>query len=330
MELIQYDRQAHGEQVFDLWQKAVGEKYPLALEDFLHLTNNRRSYEDGEGVIAVEADQVIGFGMVEADYKNPLWNRWGGIVALLVDPARQRQGIGSALLERMEARMRQVGCKEMHLGETLGSFWPGAPLDLPAAELFFRRHGYDFSEGVGTDVAIALDGYEMTPAARRALQEQGAEVRCTTPETLEAVCEFERREFPDWYDGLLKNAGQNVEDIVAVWRGDEVIGSTIANTPPNHGMRERMVGSPAGGFGGVGIAEAWRGRGLGTAMCQWAALYVKRRGGRYCLIDQIRPELMGFYSRVGAEAWRSFCLGKKRVENQKRNDYNEKDSGRRN
>ncbi len=67
MELVQYDREKHGTLAFDLWQRTVGQQYPLVLEGFLESVKKRASYEDGDGIVAVESGQVIGFGMVEAD-----------------------------------------------------------------------------------------------------------------------------------------------------------------------------------------------------------------------------------------------------------------------
>ena len=53
------------------------------------------------------------------------------------------------------------------------------------------------------------------------------------------------------------------------------------------------------GPGAVGIAAAWRGKRLGAAMCQAAALHVQSRGGTCCYIDWtgIGP----FYEKVGAK-----------------------------
>ena len=310
MKLIQYERETHGRLAFDLWQRTVGQQYPIALEHFIKSVNKRTSYEDGDGIVAVESGQVIGFGMVEADYKNPLWNGWGGIMALLVDPAYRRKHIGSAILERLERRMSQVGCREMHLGETLHSFWPGPPEDLPAAKPFFAKHGYDFAAAMVTDLVIELEGYQMT-VAHQALDDIDAEVLRATEDTFETVCQFEQREFPYWYDGMLQTGAEKEgHTILVVWRQGEVIGTVFTTHPTSH---QRKIGLHIGTINGVGVAEAWRGRGVGAAMCQSAALYVKQRGARCCMIDGVEPELIDFYRRIGAKTGRKYHRGEKYV-----------------
>ena len=185
---------------------------------------------------------------------------------------------------------------------------------MPAAKPFFQQHGYDFSKTtIAADLVIALEGYQMTSAANQALDATEAEISCTTLETFKTVCQFEQREFPYWYSGLLETGSEDVHNILAIWRRGEVIGTVITNTPKHPGIREKMIGPDVGGFGAVGIAKAWRGRGLGTAMCQSAALYVKKRGAQFCMIDEVAPEVTDFYKRIGAKIWREFHRAEKYV-----------------
>ena len=56
----------------------------------------------------------------------------------------------------------------------------------------------------------------------------------------------------------------------------------------------------------MGIAKQYRGRGLGAAMCEQAAVHVERTGADVCFIDW--TGLADFYCKLGAEVWRGFDM----------------------
>ena len=83
----------------------------------------------------------------------------GSIPLLLVDPAVQRQGVGTRLLEAGLERLGQLGATTVGLGSGGDDYiWPGVPDDLPAAAGFFAARGWRFDHTV-TDLTADLRGY---------------------------------------------------------------------------------------------------------------------------------------------------------------------------
>jgi ribosomal protein S18 acetylase RimI-like enzyme len=113
-----------------LWEAALGAVWPL-LPGALDLVR--------EGLVAereVAGERVgRGVGVVALDPA-------GSIPLLLVDPACQRQGIGTRLLEAGMARLGQLGAATVGLGGGGDDYiWPGVPEDLPGAVGFFEARG---------------------------------------------------------------------------------------------------------------------------------------------------------------------------------------------
>jgi len=83
----------------------------------------------GHGLAAVAADPVDragrGVGVVAVDPA-------GSIPLLVVDPAYQRRGVGTRLLEAGMARLGRLGATTVALGSGGSDYiWPGVPDDLP-------------------------------------------------------------------------------------------------------------------------------------------------------------------------------------------------------
>ncbi len=102
MKIVTYDPITHYRQVADLWERTLGDCYPVSERVLWPRIVSRPTYEPGDGVAAVVEGKVAGFGIVELD-RAPLGDRRSAsIQALLVDPAYQRRRIGSAMLTLLE------------------------------------------------------------------------------------------------------------------------------------------------------------------------------------------------------------------------------------
>ena len=66
-----------------------------------------------------------------------------GLVFLIVDPAWQRQGIGTLIVEALEAQLRAMQISVLRLGavSTATYLWTGMPFEADAAWPFFARKG---------------------------------------------------------------------------------------------------------------------------------------------------------------------------------------------
>src|SRR5262245_22495642 len=130
-DLRPYRKREDAAAVYALWQATVGEQWPIAAADFNQLLTGSPLYQDGDYVVACEDERIIGLAAVQVDRSNP---EFASIPMLLVDPQRQRRGIGTALHAAAIAHLRANGAGTMQLGGGgFGSFWPGVPTNLPAA-----------------------------------------------------------------------------------------------------------------------------------------------------------------------------------------------------
>lgn len=295
--------------VLALWERALGDKYPIAERAFRPRAVSSPVFEPGDGVVAVDGRRVVGFALAEIGRHALGTGTGASVAAIMVDPACQRQGIGTRLLQAVETRLRAAGCKTAQPGAGAYRFWTGIPEDLPGARAFFERHGYSH-RGRTPDMTIPLGNYTVTAPYQRQLEQAGARVVNCTSEWLGPLFTFQQREFAGWVPIVLSllNAG-DMDNILLVVRGTEVIGSINSYTPASRWrganlVWERVFGERLGGYGAVGIAEAWRGKGLGAVMSQAAAVHVQAHGADVCYIDWVGPA--DFYGRLGARVWRWF------------------------
>jgi len=310
MEIASFDPRAHYDAVASLWERALGDRYPVTDRVLLPRVWTRPSFEEGDGLVALEGGRVAGFGILERG--RPVFNPGGEctIQALLVDPAAQRSGIGRALLARLEDRMRQQGIREAAVSRGLYRFWTGVPDDLPAARAFFESQGYRRNHEA-IDMFAPLEGFEADERDRRCLEQQSAEVASATEADFGRVYDLLTREAPGWRGSLVAMAASgDLGNVLVIRRRGEVIGQVQTFTPRSRFRAanlvwERLCGADVGGFGAVLVAQKWRGRGLGVALIRAAASHVKRCGGTGCFIDWTSHALAPFYARIGASVWKT-------------------------
>ena len=136
-----------------LGRGAVRLQGPAWMEYFLF----SKPYFDPEGlIIATSEDQIVGFvwpGFGPNDTESALDPRTGIVCLLGVAPAHRGQGIGSELLRRAEAYLREHGSEELFAGPMYplnpysfglygGSYSPGFLDSDPQARSFFEHKGY--------------------------------------------------------------------------------------------------------------------------------------------------------------------------------------------
>ncbi|HKQ02281.1 MAG TPA: GNAT family N-acetyltransferase, partial [Actinomycetes bacterium] len=135
-----------------LWEAALGSVWPLR-PDALDLVKQGLVAEPRGGGPARVDLAGRGVGIVAVDPA-------GSIPLLVVDPAYQRRGVGTRLLEAAMARLGQLGAATVALGSGGDDYiWPGVPDNLPGAVEFFRARGWRFDRTV-IDLVADLRGYE--------------------------------------------------------------------------------------------------------------------------------------------------------------------------
>jgi ribosomal protein S18 acetylase RimI-like enzyme len=287
-----------------LWEAALGSVWPL-LPGALDLVKEglvaergygERHRESGPG----EADRAgRGVGMVAVDPA-------GSIPLLVVDPAYQRRGVGTRLLDAGMARLGQLGATTVALGGGGNDYiWPGVPDNLPGAVRFFRARGWGFDHTV-IDLVADLRGYEAPAGVGERAGRAGVSIEVMAGPERAEVMAFEAATFPDWV-GWFERLDSSV--LVARDRAGAVAGTLLFRGPLGATIYEPLLGPDAGTIGCVGVAAPARGAGVGSAMVARASELLRDAGTRACHIGWTRRER--FYTRVGYAPWRRYHMARR-------------------
>ena len=141
------------ERVISIWVDvgnaggAVGVPVPTKKEHVeLLATRVFRRIEEGDDYIAVahDEDQVVGFGFLDRG-RGPLFRHGPTFKRLQVQPERQGEGIGAALLDAITGFARELGLEQLHLTVRGGT----------GTEDFYTRHGYQHVATIPKIIRVA-------------------------------------------------------------------------------------------------------------------------------------------------------------------------------
>jgi ribosomal protein S18 acetylase RimI-like enzyme len=276
-----------------LWVAAIGDVWPV-LPAGLDLLRT--------GVVAEAAGEPVGAVAVDAgDDRN------GGVQLLLVDPAVQRRGIGTRLLQAGIDRLTALGVTTVALGSGGHDYlWPGVPDDLPDAAGFFAARGWRFQYGV-LDLVADLRGYEAPPGALERAERAGVTIEVQAgPEPAEEVLAFEAATFPSWLRAFQRGTSSV---LIARDRDGAIVGALLFRGPPDATIFTPLLGPDAGTIGCVGVAAAPREAGVGSAMVARASELLRDAGTGACHIGWTEREW--FYRRVGYLPWRRYHMARR-------------------
>jgi GNAT superfamily N-acetyltransferase len=276
-----------------LWGRALGPVWPL-LPGALDIVRDGIVAQGHRGGRTGQA-----LGMVAVDPA-------GSIPLLLVDPAVQRRGIGTRLLEAGLERLRALGAGTAGLGSGGDDYiWPGVPDDLPAAAAFFAARGWRFDHTV-IDLTADLKGYEAPAGVGERPGRAGVSLQVMADRDRAEVLAFEAATFPDWVVWFER---LDASVLVARDRADGVVGTLLFSGPPGATIYEPLLGRDAGTIGCVGVAAAAREAGVGSAMVARASELLRDAGTRHCHISWTQRER--FYTRLGYLPWRRYHMARR-------------------
>jgi mycothiol synthase len=290
-----------------LWERALGPVWPL-LPGGLDIVRDGLVAEPrrgggGRGGQAQGGGQALGggevLGMVAVDPA-------GSIPLLLVDPAVQRRGIGTRLLEAGLERLGTLGARKAELGSGGDDYlWPGVPDDLPAAVGFFAARGWRYDHTV-IDLSADLRGYEAPAGVGERPARAGVSLQVLAERDRAEVLAFEAATFPEWVVWFER---LEASVLVARDRAGGVVGTLLFSGPPGATIYEPLLGRDAGTIGCVGVAAAARGAGVGSAMVARASELLRDAGTRACHIGWTQRER--FYARLGYVPWRRYHMARR-------------------
>jgi predicted N-acetyltransferase YhbS len=304
--------------VLDVWRLALGEKWHMRADIFASVTTRHPFYQLGDHFVAEACGEVVAFIGTQVMRFTSELHPTGGISVLFVHPDHQRQGIAHALHEAAMQHLRQCGMCQVELGGG-GEFrfWPGVPDNLSASLDFFKMEGWtDFHECC--DMVRSLKDFEISPASRQCVEQHGITFRPAISSDVPALLRFIDREFPWWRREF--GAKIDDEDYDEIFLGLAQSGSIIAAqrlfTPKSRLLHantvwKTLLGENLGGLGAVGVAEEWRGRGIGLALVEYGSESLKQRGIATCHIDWL--EIADFYAKAGYQVWRTYHCSTQKI-----------------
>jgi ribosomal protein S18 acetylase RimI-like enzyme len=241
------------------------------------------------------------------------------------DPSRWHLSIAggepAALLPLVEEGISACaagGAGSVQFGGDPDHFFPGVPERIPALERLAASTGFQVA-GEVSDLWRDLAGYRPPSDAASALRHSGTAVERCTAGSVDRLDAFLASEFPGrWRADCRRKAVADGEpgDVFVLRAGDAVCGFAVTQTPrsvrPHAGaVFRRAFGSRWAALGPIGVAKAFRGRGLGDALLASALGALAEGGAQGCVVDW--TVLLDFYGRHGFEPIRRYWVAERRL-----------------
>lgn len=266
------------------------------------LTHPSQGFDPAEDVVVAEVDgEVVGYG----------WTFWvdstdGGrdyLTRGYVDPAWRRRGVGTAILERNEARLRALSAShDTERPRRLGTF---ADARRPGAVALVTSHRYEPVRFFFNMLRPTLDGIEVPPLP------DGLEVRPIAPDraAYRRLFDADAEAFLDHWGGFdasdetfqewLDEPEFDPTLFVIAWDGDEIAGAVINIIDENE---NELLQRKRGLLASVFVRRPWRRRGLAAALVARSLVVLRERGmtSAWLGVDADNPTgALGVYERAG-------------------------------
>ncbi len=261
----------------------------------------RIAAEPARDVRLAELDgRLVGFGAVRREVRggSPVYFLFGA-----VHPEVRRQGLGTAILARNEARLREIAAE--HGTETGREFATWADTREGGAAELFAANGFRpirFYAGMRRSVEGELPVAQLP---------DGLEIRPVELAHHRAIFEADNEAFRDHW-GHREQDDSDFERLFAdpeldtslwrvAWEGDEVAGSVQTFV---YATENEQVGARRGWLEHVSVRKPWRRRGLGRALIVSAMEALRERGMAEAMlgVDSDNPTgALQLYESLGFE-----------------------------
>lgn len=294
-----------------LWNSEIGKQFPMTEELFKQNSfDDENILPEGSCIAVDEQDQVAGF-IVSKRWQEKLDIKMNGetgwIQALIVRSSNQGQGIGSVLLNKAEAALRDSNCKRVFLGRDPWHYFPGVPVEYENTQDWFERKGYTAS-GVESDL---INHYQQHEKQAMPLFDN-VEFSLLKETEKDHLLSFLHRCFPGRWEyeatHYFKRGGTGREFVVLKRAGD-IIGFCRINDADSPLIAQNVYWAPLfeeplGGIGPLGIDSAERKKGYGLAIVEAAVSFLRERKIDKIVIDW--TGLTGFYGLAGFKVWKEY------------------------
>jgi GNAT superfamily N-acetyltransferase len=260
-----------------------------------HALRRGLSREGNHFIYRKEGERIIGVSVVR-----------DGVVGLfLVDEAYQKRGIGTSMLEEIEAHVKAAGFDKIKFYQ--GGFMPGIPTKNNAHEFFIKR-GYVNSWGENNvlDMSMMLEDFTWDEH-KTGDTIDGVLYRFAVKDDIEGIvkcCEAGASYFSRFYQGEERYKPESLSKaIVAVENGE--IAAAVMIGPD--GTKESL-----GTLGCTVTAPKFRGRGLASTLVKLGTRYMKEElGVKEAWLAFTHTGIANVYYRSGYKILMEYYMGEK-------------------
>lgn len=284
--------------VLALWNRSA-RLDPLTPELFEEKVFDDPDFQPEWTLVVEDSNRVVGFAMGLA--RNFPDDKVGFVKFLAVDPALQRRGIGTQLLQRLESALWHAGVSHIRVLDSNPNYLlPGLDPRYTEAVIFFEHHGYKrFAETMNLEVDLSARDFNTTVMEEQ-LRAKGIEIRRAIMGDREDLMRLLERYWKAWIPEVDR---------------------TLLNYPISLHVavhQNRIVGFSAhdgnnfntGWFGPMGTDPGLQGKGVGGVLLLRCLKDIKDQGHRFAVIPWVGP--YRFYSHyAGAHISRVFWRYKK-------------------
>lgn len=299
-------------EVIDLWNNCLT-RDPINSDVFHKKVLLDVNFDERLCLVAVNDGRIVGFilGMVR---KYPYEERGmeperGWISVVFVHPSYRRQGIGKALVEKVEDDMINIySRKNISLASySPNYFFPGPDKDVYGdAFEFFRAMGYEvLGEAVGMDAVL----YDFNiPQSVKEIEENlhASGYRFENFKKIYSLplLKFLQEHFPGGWV-------RNVREALLKIRGEETMILAFNSEGEIVGYCQRAIDDLEGHFGPFGVDENLRGQKIGTVLFYRMLFDMYSRGIYHVWLAWTDGEAQRFYERAGMKVNKRHAVMKK-------------------
>lgn len=264
--------------------------------------------------VALDKDKVCGFVMA-TKRKFPYLERGlepdrGWINVIFVDKEYRRQGIGKTLLQLAEAKLKELGVKNITLGAySPNYFFAGIdPVNYNEAIHFFNAMNYH-AGAEHYSMARDLHGFRLTEKTDKKkieAEEKGYVFSKFDYSYSLELLDFLKNEFGG---GWKRNALIAMQNHLA----EDVILIVLNKNKKICGFCMRMIDGNPMRFGPIGIAEAERNAGIGGILLELQMREMSRQGIYHMYFVTTDEPGKRYYERHGLSVFRTFIEYRKDV-----------------
>jgi mycothiol synthase len=260
---------------FDVWyEKVLREK-----------TVDAADYKEELGIVAEIDGEAAGFaqGVIGSVRGTPS----GWVRLLVVHPKFRCRGVGTVLLNEIEARLKKYDVERISIMDVPANYYmPGVDVRYKEAFCFLEKRGYKRGiPNINLVCEVSQDMYDSKNDIER-LDKIGFFVRRAENGDWEAIKKFLESNWACWVDEVLSSFDNDPKTLWICVHEEKVVGF-CGYDGNNRGL---------GWFGPMGVDPITRGKGIGAVVCLLCLKDLALLGHKEAIIPWVGP--VRFYDKV--------------------------------